>query len=268
MSVVKKVSAIILNTSKPYEVLKNVESLFLQNRNFDLEIIIVDNSGLQRNREILYPLHQRENVRLLFTKNKGYAAGNNLAASHATGEILFIINPDIVSINPNTFLNITHYVTHNPDIGILGPRQKNPDSCFEYTARHFPTPVAQLLRRTPLRNVWPFRKPVEKYEQINMDMHSIKEVDWIQSSFWAMRKEVWDELGGFDTRYFIFMSDVEMCLQAKRIGKKVIFYPEVEVLADGRRCSEGGILDIFTKKIIRIHFVDVFRYYWKRMYSR
>ena len=55
-----------------------------------------------------------------------------------------------------------------------------------------------------------------------------------------IRRSLWEEIGGFDERYFLFMSDAELCQEAWRRGKKVMYFPHTTVTADGKRCSEGG----------------------------
>lgn len=265
MNVPKKASAIILNTSKPLQVVKNVQSLLQQKTSFSLEIIVVDNSGKQENKNILTKLKQYTNVRIFFPKKNGYSYGNNVGAQHASGDILFIINPDIFLTQQNTLQQMAEYLFQSSEVALLGPKQKNPNGSLEKTARRFPTLFAQLFRRIPfLKNT----HLVHEYEFQDIHAEVIQDVDWIQSSFWAVRRDFWEEVGGFDERYFVFMADVEMCRQAHKKGKKVIFYPLVQVEADGIRCSQGNIFQLFSKKILRIHAKDALQYHWNRLINK
>lgn len=265
MNLPKKASAIILNTSKPLQVVKNVQSLLRQQISVPLEIIVVDNSGKEENKNVLKKLEEYPQVQTIFTNINGYSYGNNLAAKHATGEFLFVINPDIFLPEEGILSEIVDYMEKNEEVVILGPKQKNPDGSLEKTARRFPTLFAQIFRRMPfLKNT----HLVHEYEFQDIHAENIQNVDWLQSSFWCVRADFWKAVGGFDEQYFVFMADVEMCRQAHKKEKKVIYYPLVQVEADGIRCSRGGLFQIFTKKILRIHAKDALKYHWNRLIKK
>ena len=227
------------------------------------EILILDNSCDAENRKKLEILQKKKEVTLLFpSENMGYSAGNNYAAKQATGKILLFLNPDITCSNEHTFSSVIS-VLKDEKVGIVGVPQENPDSSYEPVVRQFPSLGAQISRRTFLRNIPPFSSWVKRYEMPEFDSSETREVPWLQSSFFALRREVWEKLKGFDERYFLFMADTQMCLDVQRQGKKVLFFSKIEVLADGKRCSHGGFFDIFRSKVLRIHIRDAVRYWLK-----
>jgi GT2 family glycosyltransferase len=67
-------------------------------------------------------------------------------------------------------------------------------------------------------------------------------------------------MGGLNKDYFIFMSDPDLCFKCWENGYKVIYYPEVSVHADGRRASDGGVMDFFKKWTLRQHVKDALIY--------
>jgi hypothetical protein len=93
-------------------------------------------------------------------------------------------------------------------------------------------------------------------------------VDWLQSSFFVIRKNLWDEIGGFNEDYFLFMADSEICLEAWKRGYSVKFFAETEVSADGIRCSAGGIKTFFTSWVLRQHLKDAVKYMWKHLFEK
>jgi GT2 family glycosyltransferase len=259
---ITEATAIILNTSKPKQAVRSVRSLLQQETSFTLHIVVVDNSNLQVNKKLLSSLKIYPNVSLLFLTKNGYAYGNNRGEERAEGEILFIVNPDIHFPCKNTLQVMVDYMEAHSQVVIAGPKQINPDGSVEQTSRRFPTFFTQMLRRIPfLKNTF----PVKHYEYSDRDISCIQEVDWLQSSFWAVKRSFWKTVGGFDEQYFIFMADVEMCYQAKKEGKKVIFFPFTSIQADGIRCSQGNLLQMCTKKIIRIHMWDAMKFHWNRL---
>ena len=82
-----KVSIIISNYFKASRVVQNVKTILAQKINFDVEIIVSDNSVDVKNARILKTLKKYKNVKVIINKkNLGYPKGNNEGARQATGE--------------------------------------------------------------------------------------------------------------------------------------------------------------------------------------
>lgn len=265
-----KASIVILDFLKSRRVCENVASIQQQKVNFDYEVIIIDNSCNEANARRLETLRSEPKIRVLINeKNEGYIRGNNRGAALARGEYLLIVNPDIVWADDLTMQKLVAYMEEHPEIGILGPKQINdPHGENAMTVRAFPNIFLQVARRTFLRK-WPLiRKWVAYDEMRHLDYSKTQPVDWLQSSFWIVRKALWNKLGGLDKSYFVFMSDPEMCWQCWRAGYQVIYYPETVVHADGRRCSSGGVVDFFKKWLLRQHVKDALVYQFKHLFRR
>ncbi len=265
----KKVSIVILDFFKAEKVLDNVKSILTQVVDFEVEIIIVDNSVNERNALILKKLEKEKSVRLIINeKNIGYTKGNNLGAKYATGDFIAIVNPDIFWKEIGTLQKLTDFLQNNEEVGILAPVQINPDGKVATTVRAFPNFVIQMARRTFLRYLPAFKSKVEFDEMQHLDYTKTQSVQWVQSSFIIMRKSFWNECGGFDENYFLFMADAELCWQSWRKSRQVVFYSETKVSADGMRCSSGGIKDLFTRKTLWIHIRDSFKYTKKHFFEK
>lgn len=265
----KKISVIILDYMKGKRVVSNVESLLNQKTDFEMEICVIDNSVNKENREILETLKKHESVKLIFTeKNIGYTKANNLAAKSATGELIFIVNPDIFMQNEFVAQKLVDYMDANPDVAIVAPKQIDENTGnVSMTVRAFPRLYTQVSRRTFLRNLPILKGKVAYDEMRHLDYSKTQEVDWLQSSYAAIRKDFWDEVGGFCEDYFLFMSDPHICFQAWERGKKVIYYPEAVVYADGIRVSSGGFKAFFKKWTLRQHLYDSIKYRIKHFFK-
>ncbi|MBN2087850.1 glycosyltransferase family 2 protein [Candidatus Peregrinibacteria bacterium] len=265
-----KASIIILDYKKSKRVCENVKYLQNQNTAFPYEIIVVDNSCDISNADKLKCLDKYENVQLHINKtNVGYINGNNQGAKHAKGEYLLIVNPDIVMRDENTLQKLVDYMEANPETGILGPKQINDDDgSTAMTVRAFPKFFLQVARRTFLRKLPIIKNLVAHDEMQHLDYNKTQEVDWLQSSFWVIRKDLWDSFGGLNRDYFIFMSDPDMCFKTWKKGFKVIYYPDVKVYADGIRLSSGGFKAYFQKWTLRQHVKDSLKYVWNHLFAR
>lgn len=266
----KTVSIVILDFLKSKRVCENVESILKQEADFPVEIIIVDNSINEGNAKKLMELTRHPAVKIhINSENVGYIMGNNQGAKLATGDYLLIVNPDIVWREKDTLKKLIDYMEAHDDIGILGPRQINEDNGdVAMTVRAFPKFFLQIARRTFLRNLPLIKNWVAHDEMRHLDYNVTQEVDWLQSSFWVIRKSLWDSFGGLNPDYFIFMSDPDLCFKVWEKGYKVIYYPEATVYADGIRLSHGGFGDFFKKWTLRQHVKDSLKYCWSHMFRR
>jgi GT2 family glycosyltransferase len=257
-----KASIIILDYLKSKRVVENVKSILQQKVSFSYEIIVVDNSANPLNAEKLKPLKKLSNVKVYINEeNMGYPKGNNQGVARSKGEYLLIVNPDIVWKNKNTFQKLIDHMEAHPEIGVLGPKQINDgDGSIAMTVRRFPRLCLQIARRTKLRRLPIIRSLVARDECRDLNYLKTQSVDWLQSSFWVTRRSLWHKLGGLDTRYRIFMSDPDFCWKVWKSGHQVIYYPEVQVHADGLRASAGGVKEFFEKWILRQHFKDAVKY--------
>ncbi|MBN1258754.1 glycosyltransferase [Candidatus Peregrinibacteria bacterium] len=264
-----KASIIILDYLKSRRVVENVRSTLAQKTDFPFEIIIVDNSAKPENAKKLEPLKYLQNVKVYINdKNVGYVRGTNQGVSRSKGEYLFIVNPDILWPENHILQNLVDYMESHPEIGVLGPKQINDnDGSVAMTVRRFPRLALQISRRTWLRKLPFIRYLVKRDECQDLDYGKTQPVDWLQSSFWVVRRKLWDKLGGLNKNYFIFMADPDFCFECWKAEKKVIYHPEITVHADGRRASEGGMKEFFSKWILRQHVRDSLKYMGRHLFK-
>jgi len=257
-----KATAIILDFMKGARVVENVKSILAQETNFGLKIFVIDNSCDEKNAAILREgLHDLPGVKLVINKkNLGYIKAHNAVKDEIEGEYLFIINPDIIWKDGDVIQKMANYMDANPDIGILGPKQINDSGETAMTVRAFPKLYLQVARRTFLRRLPILKSKVAYDEMRHLDYDKIQDVDWLQSSCVVIRTDLWSKIGGLCEDYFLFMGDVELCYQAWKNGLRVVYYPEVEVYADGKRLSAGGFKKFFQSWVMRQHVKDSVRY--------
>jgi GT2 family glycosyltransferase len=154
-------------------------------------------------------------------------------------------------------------------VGVAAPQQIDEDSGkIALTVRAFPKLRRQIARRTWLRYLPGVKESVAYDEMQHLDYSQTQSVDWLQSSFWILRHDLWNQLNGLDERFFLFMSDPDFCYRVWEAGFEVTYFPEVKVYADGLRCSAGGFSDFFTKWTLRQHLRDAVKYQAKYLLNR
>lgn len=239
------------------ELLRDISRSQLEDR---IEVIVVDNSCSESNWSHYSSIADSPVIRLYkMDENLGYTKGCNFGARVSSGDYICFVNPDVAI--PSGGLSSIIHIAKSYQNSIVGFRQINDDGSNENIVREFPDLLSQVIRRTPLSRF--FNSLVGRYEKNDFDYGSASSVPWLQSSFMMLKRELFVELGEFDERYFIFMADADICLQAWKKGYTVMYLPDVVLGADGIRCSAGkGLKSIFSK-IIWLHFIDAVRFYVK-----
>lgn len=257
-----RVTILIVDYMKAPRLVEGVRFLLAQETDFELKIVIVDNSCNKQNAKILQEnLRDCPDVELIISKkNLGYAKGSNVIKGKEAGEYIFIANPDILFKEKDSLQKVIDYMDVHPEIAILGPKQINDTGETAMSVRAFPKFYLQIARRTFLRNFPIIRDWVAYDEMRHLDYSKIQDADWLQSSCFVMRRDFWQKVDGFDESYFLFMADTEMCFKAWELGYRVVYYPETCVYADGKRVSAGGLLTFFRSRVLQTHLIDSFKY--------
>lgn len=256
------VSAIVLNYKTPKDTIRCVRALLNQSVAERLEVLIVDNHSEDDSIGFLRNTFGREpRVRILETpRNRGYGQGNQTAITQARGDFILIINPDN-ELEPSGLEKMLAAMEADPSIGILGPQLRHKDGTIRDSFRTFPTPGDIFIKRTFLRNF--FQQRMRRYLQHGEDRTKVRDVDWLAGACLLIRRDLYEQLGGFDPRFFLFFEDTDLCRRCKAAGSRVVYFPRAFATDRKHRLSQGGFLSIFTKKTVRIHLVSAVKYFWK-----
>lgn len=262
MSVSPLVSAIVLNYRSAQDTVRCIEVLLKQTIKDDLEIIVVDNHSRDDSMKILRGLlGQGKPITLLRTpKNVGYGQGNAIGIESAKGEFILIINPDTAP-EPDALETMMTFLRKNPDVGIIGPQLIFPNGKIRDSYRTFPTIPDIIIKRTFLRFF--LKDRMRRYLQWDQDPNAIRDVHWLAGACLLMRRDFFDELGGYDPRFFLFLEDTDLCRRCWEAGKRVVYCPKAKAHDSEHRLSSGGIFSFFWKKTVRIHVMSAIKYFWK-----
>lgn len=97
----------------------------------------------------------------------------------------------------------------------------------------------------------------------DFDKDSVQEVDLLTGAFMLMPRKVFEEVGGFDERYFLFMEDFDLCRKVWAAGYKVIYNPDFSAVHYHKRLSEGAVWQLPFKRSFWLHLSSAFKYFWK-----
>ena len=213
-----------------------MNSLFTTARpTVSFEMIIVDNCSTDGTVDFLrshYP-----NVKIVQNKEiYGFAQNNNIGAREATGEYIFILNPDVI-VKPKAIDRLYYYAKEHPDCGVLAPRLLNMDGSAQYSARNFLSIQILFNRFLTMGNDQSNNKKVVSYLMKDLPLDKPSDVDWCMGAALMISREFYDELEGFDDNYFLYIEDMDICYRTWHKGKKVTFLPTAVFLHAHKRES-------------------------------
>jgi N-acetylglucosaminyl-diphospho-decaprenol L-rhamnosyltransferase len=145
--------------------------------------------------------------------NLGYGRGANRGvATLSNHDLIVVSNPDVV-VHYGALDALVAALDAQPRVAIVGPQIRRPDGSVYPSHRVFPNfwlaGVHALL--APL---WPSNPATRRYRS----RHDDGSVDWVSGAFFMMRREAFEEVGGFDERYFMFAEDMTLCWDVRQRG--------------------------------------------------
>lgn len=191
-----KISVIIINYNRKDEVLKLIDLLNRQTyRSF--EIIIIDNCSADNSADEIQKKHPQ--VKLIkLSKNMGFVA-LNLGMKKAKGDIFLMLDND-VEVELDFCQRVVEYFKNNPDVDAVAFKVVNVNSENRRTA--------------------PYRKPKSA---------SGSETTIINGGAGAIKREVFDRIGGLNEAYFIYANEFEYGARALDAGFKLRYFPDIAV---------------------------------------
>ncbi len=195
-------------------------------------------------------------------KNLGYGKANNLGVKRAKGDFVIISNPDIF-VKEDTMRKLVEYLEEHREIGLIGPKLRYYNGEVQASCRRHMTFLDLVIKRTFLRHIPRFKKRLKRYLMKDYNHKVIQEVDLITGAYFVMRREVYEEVEGFDPRYFLFMEDYDLCLKLFQKGYKIVYFPLTEAEHYHKRLSSGSIFHLLGRKVFWIHLVSAIKYFWK-----
>ncbi|MGA9869663.1 MAG: glycosyltransferase family 2 protein, partial [Rhodococcus sp. (in: high G+C Gram-positive bacteria)] len=192
------------------------------------QVILADNGstdGTPEAAEAAYP-----NVRLFRTgANLGYGGAVNRAVAEIDRSIEFVVvvNPD-VRWHPGSLDGLLAAAERWPRAGALGPLIREPDGSRYPSARAVPD-LTSGAGHALLGKVWPNNPWTLRYRQDN-EAVTERAVGWLSGSCLLLRRSAFDSVGGFDSRYFMYMEDVDLGDRLGKAGWQNVYVPSAEVL--------------------------------------
>ena len=217
------------------------------------QIVVVDNGSTDGSLELLTATPSVLVVRS--GTNLGYGGGINRAvvAMADRERPVLVCNPDIV-VQPGAIKALTAVLEADPTVGIVAPRLMNTDGTLYPSARRVPA-LGDAIGHAFLGVIAPGNRFSRRYKMLDWDHEGARAVDWVSGACCLVRRQTWEELGGFDESYFMYMEDVDLCRRAGRSGWRIVYEPAAEVVH-----VQGASTDQHAYRMILAHHRSMLQY--------
>ncbi|WP_170161422.1 glycosyltransferase family 2 protein [Moraxella cuniculi] len=153
-------------------------------------------------------------------QNVGFGRAMNLAAEHAQGELLLLMNPDMRMLQDDYLEKLLEHAQQNPEFGVISTQVLDDDG-QDVSTYH--------------------------YYEFGQTLGYDNQICWFQGSLMLMDADVFTKMGGFDTDFFMYCEDVDLCYRLKKSGKPLLKYEALKIYHYGGASEPSRGLDFYLK---------------------
>ena len=255
-----QLSIIILNYNVRYFLELCVLSVQKAIQNLDAEIIVIDNNSSDDSCAMMKQLFP--NIKLIENKeNSGFPKGNNIAVKEAKGEYICILNPDTV-VAEDTFEKVLAFAKRQTDLGIVGCKLIDGTGNFlPESKRGIPTPWVAFTKIFGLYKLFPKSSLFNKYYAQHLGENQTGKVDILVGAFMVMKRELYNQLEGFDENCFMYADDIDLSYRALLLQKQNYYFHETAVI---HYKGESTVKDATYMK----HFREFMNFFYKKHFKQ
>ena len=201
-----------------------------------IQVVVVDNASFDGAEKMI----QKQFPQVTFLQSKenlGFARANNLGFTVSSGRVLIFLNPDTV-VRGSAITDMARALESLPDAGALGCRILNRDESVQTSAvQSFPTILNQALDFEPLRRAFPLSS-LWGMQALHVSGNSPSRVEMVSGACLAIRRTVFEQVGGFSPEYFMYSEDVDLCRKIWNSGWKIYYLPTASVIHFGGQSAK------------------------------
>jgi GT2 family glycosyltransferase len=223
-------SVVIVNWNASRELEQCLHSLYRNHPGLNLDVWVVDNASTDDSLAMLKANFPGVGL-IINSRNLGFAAANNQAflKIDPRSRFVLVLNPDVV-FTEETLTILINFLETRQNAHVVTPRVLGPDGSLQSTCRRRePSPVSMLARLVGLSRLFPKSRKFSGYTCGDLEESATHRIDSASGSFLFLKREVLEEVGGFDERFFMYAEDLDWCSRARKKGFTVYYHPATAV---------------------------------------
>lgn len=227
------INIVIVNWNAGQQLVDAVVSIDQHNQNLITSVIVVDNIStddslvrVEALTDLSFDLQIIRN-----TENRGFGVACNQGAALATSEYFLFLNPDTLLFENSVKVALAFMQQpENARIGIVGIQLLDEENHISRSCARFPSVVGLVTHSIGLDRIFPRLS----HFMVEWDHATTRQVDHVIGAFFLVRRNVFETLQGFDSRFFVYLEDLDFSKRAKTLGWSSFY------LAEARAYHAGG----------------------------
>jgi N-acetylglucosaminyl-diphospho-decaprenol L-rhamnosyltransferase len=228
---VRGVSVVIVNYEAGPALVRCVEGLRAEG---PAELVVVDNGSADGSVDAVRRRFPDVTV-LAPGANLGYGAAVNRGVAATTAPSVLVGNSDL-EVPPGALAALVAVLDREPRCALAGPLIRKPGGERYPSARQFPS-LTDAAGHALLGIFAPDNRFTRSYQRAELegsrgasgDGSGTELVDWVSGACFVVRREAFEQVGGFDEAYFMYLEDVDLCWRLGQAGWQVRYAQAAEV---------------------------------------
>lgn len=251
------ISVILISYNTAKMSVEALNALFASQGDFKLEVFVVDNASKDDSVAVIKKAFPQ--ITLIENKvNVGFGRANNQVLDLATGEYILLLNTDAF-VQADTLAKTLRYIESQATCGVLGVRLIGRDGEQQPSCRYFPTPFNLFAHKLGLTRWFP---TLQMVDDADWNPAITENCDWVPGCYYLVRKQVVEQVGLFDPRYFLYSEEVDHCFAVKKAGWQVVYFADTSVIhiggesakSDGKITTTGKQLSVLQAESELLYF--------------
>jgi GT2 family glycosyltransferase len=218
------------------------------------EVVVVDNASVDGTVDMVREGFPDVTV-LANAINRGYGAAANQGGASCTAPCVVILNGD-TRVGSGTCARLGDYLDRHPGVALVGPRLVNPDGTDQLSCFPFPGSFRWLLENKPLSSVCRWIPALRRRLLCFTPPTERQAVPWVLGAAFAVRRDAYEDVGGFDEAYYMYFEEVDLCWRLRERGWDVHLDPTATVVHVGGASTEQRWYEMSMQ-----HYASTLRFY-------
>ncbi|MBO3272479.1 glycosyltransferase family 2 protein [Hymenobacter defluvii] len=225
-----QVSVIIINYNTFRLTSEAITSIQQHTKGVSYEIIVVDNAST----ECDPGLFEERFPSIMLVRNpdnSGFAKGNNLGISHATGETILLFNSDAACLNDALLLTYQELMA-DTKLGLTTARLEYPDGRVQHSCGRFPSISLQLVELLRLQKFMSAEQRGTILQGAFFTYDKPLYPDWVWGTYYHLKREVVEKMPGGQLAddFFMYAEDLQWSYTVRKLGYTIKYVPDARVM--------------------------------------
>jgi GT2 family glycosyltransferase len=242
LAAAKQISIIILARDRFDLLSRYIESLTRKTSYPNYRIVVVDNDSQSNEAD---PHFSRvKHRRLIYEGTPNLSVLNNFAVRQTESPWLLFLHNDVEAIDSDWLTIMAEHI-QRPEVGAVGAQLLNPDETIEHAGIVLGVNgIAQPA----------FRGLPAEQRGMGRQLQVTRNCSAVSAACMLMRREVYQEVGGFDESLSDLFADVDLCLKMRRVGYLIVYTPFAKLY---KQAPQRDKIDMQSEAIMRERWSDV-----------